>query len=102
MYDYILDIGFDGYIGGNGAYIEYEAEVILRRTLTSEEEAKIVDWLHERGLEFYLESNSGLYASENFRERGKQPMIDYATYKGDDKASTFTVDTAFPDMIYVA
>jgi hypothetical protein len=102
MYDYILDIGFDGYIGGNGAYIEYEDEVILRKTLTSEEEAKIVDWLHERGLEFYLESNSGLYASENFRERGKQPMIDYATYKGDDKASTFTVDTAFPDMIYGA
>lgn len=102
MYDYILDLGFDGYIGGNGAYIEYEDEVILRKTLTSEEEAKIVDWLHERGLEFYLESNSGLYASENFRERGKQPMIDYATYKGDDKASTFTVDTAFPDMIYGA
>lgn len=102
MYDYILDIGFDGYIGGNGAYIEYEDEVILRKTLTSEEEEKIVDWLHERGLEFYLESNSGLYASENFRERGKQPMIDYATYTGDDKASVFTVDTAFPDMIYGA
>lgn len=102
IYDYILDIGFDGYIGGNGAYIEYEDEVILRKTLTSEEEEKIVDWLHERGLEFYLESNSGLYASENFRERGKQPMIDYATYTGDDKASVFTVDTAFPDMIYGA
>src|SRR5690625_4013100 len=102
MYDYILDIGFDGYIGGNGAYIEYEDEVILRRTLTSEEEAKIVDWLHECGLEFYLESNSGLYESENFRERGKQPVIDYATYKGDAKASVFTVDIAFPDMIYGA
>ena len=24
MYDYILDIGFDGYIGGNGSYIEFE------------------------------------------------------------------------------
>ncbi len=31
MYDYILDVGFDGYIGGNGAYIEYEDEVILQK-----------------------------------------------------------------------
>lgn len=23
-----------------------------------------VDWLHERGLEFFVECNSGLYASE--------------------------------------
>jgi len=100
MYDYILDIGFDGYIGGNGSYIEYEDEVLLHKTLTPEETTAIVDWLEERGLEFYLESNSGLYASENFKEAGKQPIKDYVNAKGEEDVRGMTVDDIFPDMIY--
>jgi hypothetical protein len=100
MYDYILDIGFDGYIGGNGAYIEYEDEVLLHKTLTLAEETEIVDWLQDRGLEFYLESNSGLYGSENFKERGKQPVKDYVMSKGEEDVKDLTVDDVFPDMIY--
>jgi len=100
MYDYILDIGFDGYIGGNGSYIEYEDEVLLHKTLTLEETTAIVDWLEERGLEFYLESNSGLYASENFKEAGKQPVRDYVSAKGEEDISDMTVDDVFPEMLY--
>lgn len=100
MYDYILDIGFDGYIGGNGAYIEYDDEVILHKTLTLDEETEIVDWLKNRGLEFYLESNSGLYGSEKFKERGKQPIKDYVRTKGEEDVQNVTVDDVFPDMIY--
>lgn len=100
MYDYILDIGFDGYIGGNGSYIEYEDEVLLHKTLTLEETKTIVDWLQERDLEFYLESNSGLYGSENFKERGKQPIKDYVSTKGEEDVSDVTVDDVFPEMLY--
>ena len=102
MYDYILDIGFDGYIGGNGNYIEREDEVIKHQTLTKEETTDIINWLHERGLEFYLESNSGLYASEQFETRGKQTMIDYVALKNDPNAKKMTVRKAFPDMIFGA
>lgn len=102
MYDYILDIGFDGYIGGNGAYIEYEDDVISHKTLSLAEVTEIVNWLQARSLEFYLESNSGLYGSENFKERGKQPIKDYASTKGEADVSQFTVEDAFPDMIYGA
>ena len=51
--------------------------------LISKEDAKaVVDWLHERGLEFYLESNNGLFASENFRDRARETMKLYAISKG--------------------
>ncbi len=100
MYDYILNIGFDGYIGGNGSYIEYEDEVVLHKNLAREEVIEIVDWLRDRDLEFYLESHSGLYGSENFKERGQQPVRDYVRTKGQENTETITVDDIFPEMIY--
>lgn len=102
MYDYILDIGFDGYIGGNGSYIEFENEIILHETLALEEEKEIVDWLQDRKLEFYLESYSGLYASRDFKERGRDPILEASESRNEGNGKEFTVDDAFPDMIYGA
>ncbi|MGX7105967.1 Cof-type HAD-IIB family hydrolase [Globicatella sanguinis] len=102
MYDEIIDIGFDGYIGGNGSYIEVGDQVLFEQVVDFDDAKAIVDWLHEQGLEFYLESNSGLYASENFVERGTPVMIEYTRYKGQENAEQTTVDSAFPNMIYGA
>src|SRR5699024_10040555 len=60
---------------------------------------RIVNWLHERGLEFYLEANSGLYASKHFEERGLQTMRDYVAYKGHADEG-MTVRKAFPEMLF--
>ena len=53
-------------IGGNGSYVEDQGTVVLHQLITPEQCRHIVDWLHNRGLEFYLESNNGLFASERF------------------------------------
>lgn len=100
MYSEILDIGFDGYIGGNGSYIEMGEDVLFEQVLSLEDAKEIVDWLHQEGLEFYLESNSGLYGSEKFVERGTPVMKAYSRYKGKEDAETVTVSAAFPDMIF--
>lgn len=60
VYENIWDIGIDGMIGGNGSYVEYQDQVVMHQKITEEECREIVDWLHERNLEFYLESNNGL------------------------------------------
>lgn len=100
MYANILAIGFDGYIGGNGSYIESNGQVVKEQTLSKEETRQIVDWLKERGLEFYLESNNGLFASENFASRGVKTVQEYTAYKGKTGAQQATPATVFPDMIY--
>lgn len=82
MPDYILNIGLDGMIGGNGAYIEHDGKVIMHQMLSAKDVREIVDWLHERHLEFYIESNNGLFASENFREVARPVMKKYALKKG--------------------
>lgn len=69
----IWAIGFDGMIGGNGSYVEDAGEVVMHQLITLDQCKRIVDWLHGRGLEFYLESNNGLFASEHFRGGRRGP-----------------------------
>ncbi|WP_019789936.1 HAD family hydrolase [Streptococcus sobrinus] len=78
----LWDIGLDGMIGGNGSYVEHQGEVVMYQMLSEEDSRAIVDWLHERGLEFYLESNNGLFASEHFKEAARPVMRAYALTKG--------------------
>ncbi len=99
-YQEIWDIGLDGMIGGNGSYVEDNGEVVMHQLLTAEQSRRIVDWLHERKLEFYLESNNGLFASENFETRGEPVMQEYSARKGQDNAAKMTVRQAFPEMIF--
>lgn len=101
VYDNIWDIGLDGMIGGNGSYVKDGDTVVLHKKLSSEDTRKIVDWLQGRGLEFYLECNSGLYASKNFEEAALPVIREYTNRKGKE-GSRVTVKTVFPEMIYGA
>jgi len=101
VYPEIWEIGLDGMIGGNGAYVRDGDQVILHQTLTPEQCRRVVDWCHARGLEFYLECNSGLYASEHFEERANPTVKLYAARKGKD-ADAADVHSVFPDMIFGA
>lgn len=100
IYQNIWDIGLDGMIGGNGSYVEDHGNVVLHRLISKEESKRIVDWLHGRKLEFYLESNNGLFASENFESRADASLKEYARRKGINVADSVTVRTIFPDMIF--
>lgn len=101
VYPELWDIGLDGMIGGNGSYVKNGDTVVLWQHLSAGQCRRVVDWLHGRGLEFYLEANSGLYASEHFEQAGTPVMRLYAGRKGQN-AADMTVRDAFPDMIFGA
>ena len=99
VYPYLWDIGLDGMIGGNGSYVEDGGEVVMHQMMTGAQCRRVVDWLHERGLPFYLESNSGLYASTDFATGAAEAVHEYSRRKNGE-AGVMTVQDAFPDMIY--
>lgn len=99
IYNYIWDIGIDGFIGGNGNYIEHKNEIIYHEVIKKSDSDKIINWLIEKKLPFYLESNRGLFASKDFDILADKTIKAYAAYKGKDP-SNMTVKKAFPDMIY--
>lgn len=78
----LWEIGLDGMIGGNGSYVEHQEQVIMHQLISKEDSKAVVDWLQDRGLEFYLESNNGLFASRNFRERARETLRTYTRRKG--------------------
>ncbi|MBY4955249.1 HAD family hydrolase [Streptococcus suis] len=98
----LWEIGLDGMIGGNGSYVEHQGQVIMHQLLSEEDSRAIVDWLHERGLEFYLESNNGLFASENFRERARETLRIYSMNKGKtaEEVATQEVEDVIHGMIF--
>lgn len=100
VYQNIWNIGLDGMIGGNGSYVEDDGKVLMHQLITEDQCRRIVDWLHERKLEFYLESNSGLYASEKFETAALPSIQEYSKRKG--READITVRDVFPDMIFGA
>ena len=78
----LWDIGFDGIIGGNGAYVEDHGEVLLHKTISREQCQRIFDWCEKRDIVFYEECNEGLFASPHFIERAKYPLQRYFCGKG--------------------
>lgn len=100
VYQNIWEIGLDGMIGGNGSYVEDHGHVVLHQLITKEQCRRIVDWLHGRGLEFYLESNNGLFASEHFETAGEKTIQEYSRRKGKPGAGKLTVRDVFPEMVF--
>ena len=99
VYDEIWNIGLDGMFGANGGYIEHHGEVLFHAHLKKEQCSAIVDWLHSRNLEFYLESNTGLYASEHFEEAGEPVMQKYMQRKGNGQENIH-ICAQYPDMVF--
>lgn len=100
MPPWIWDIGLDGMIGGNGSYVEDHGAVVMHQLITAEQCRRIVDWLHSRGMEFYLESNNGLFASEKFETAVVPALREYSRRKGKKDADKITVREAFHGMVF--
>ncbi|TRZ39976.1 Cof-type HAD-IIB family hydrolase [Niallia circulans] len=65
LFPEILEVGFDGIIGAAGGYVEIDQEVLLHEKVATEDVRDIVAYFDNHGVDFYLESNGGLFASKN-------------------------------------
>ena len=65
IYDFITEVGFDGVIGAAGGFIEVQGKEIFHETIDPKTAAAVAEYFDSRRIDFYLESNTGLYASKN-------------------------------------
>ena len=95
MPEAIWAIGLDGMIGGNGAYVEDDGEVLLHQHLSAAQCEQAVSWLRRRGLEPYLEANSGpVRLLPHFRDAARPAIRAYAIGKGAAGASSMESTTS--------
>ncbi|MEG0286226.1 MULTISPECIES: Cof-type HAD-IIB family hydrolase [Vagococcus] len=63
--DSILSVGFDGVIGAGGGYIVIDNEVVSHKTMPEEGVLDVISFFNQHDIGYYLESNDGLFGSEN-------------------------------------
>ncbi|WP_318504107.1 Cof-type HAD-IIB family hydrolase [Bacillus sp. T3] len=68
LFPEILDVGFDGIIGAAGGYIELEKEVLFHECVKIQDVQHLVEFFNSHGIDFYLESNGGLFAGGNCKK----------------------------------
>ncbi|WP_373163777.1 Cof-type HAD-IIB family hydrolase [Agathobaculum sp. Marseille-P7918] len=65
LFDNIVEIGFDGYICAGGGYAVADGQVLFHHKVSLKDVQHVVDFCNANEIDFYLESNGGLYASSN-------------------------------------
>ena len=92
----VMDIGFDGLIGGNGSYIEVNDTIIQDKTFSLEETKKFVDYLEQKDFDFYMECDRCLYGSKYFEQRA------IPTYEAYGCPKPVIIRDIYPDMEFPA
>ena len=101
----IMDIGFDGVVAAAGGYVEFDGQVLTHQNVPVDQVRRVVSYFDARGINYFLEANSGLYGSAGIKsqlrallyggvtdenvlaelERGFGPFIDHVVV-GEDPA----------------
>jgi len=66
VFDHIWEVGFEGFIGGNGIYIEENDKKLFHRPIPEDLTDKVIAYLEENGSGFFVENNISLYANQNY------------------------------------
>lgn len=81
--DDILSVGFDGVIGAGGGYVVVEDKVIKHLTMPKDSVENIVAFFKQHDIGYYLESNDGLFGSENCIRKIKEEIKTIADKTGE-------------------
>lgn len=84
IFDYILDVGFDGIIGAGGGFVEINNEMLYHKRVSTESVSRVVNYFEQHQFDYYLESNGGLFASNNLVPRLERMM--YGDLENDPEA----------------
>ena len=72
--DSILEVGFDGIIGAGGGYIVIDDEVVKHQTMDERIVREVLSYFKEHDIGYYLETNDGLYGSDNCVQKIREEM----------------------------
>lgn len=76
LFDYIMKTGFDGFIASGGGYIEADGQTIFHKSFTIEDVRQLVSYFDSHGIDFFLESNGGVFVSKNCKAHVKKIFLE--------------------------
>ena len=94
IYDYLWELGFDGFIGGNGIYIEENRKTLFHKPLPQEPHLRVYNYLVEKGIGFFEESNDSLYAHTSYLPAFSR-LLEISIEEAIEKTNTLFPTTLF-------
>lgn len=64
----IESIGFDGMVCSGGGYIEIDGQTLMHKKMPKELVIKLIEYFAKHNIAYYIESNDGLFGSENCKD----------------------------------
>ena len=55
IYQYILDVGFDGIIGAGGGFVEFNNEMLFHKQVSRESINHVVDFFESHDFDYYID-----------------------------------------------
>lgn len=98
--DSILEIGFDGIIGAGGGYVSVNDEVVMHKTMPKELVLDIIAYFDKNDIGYYLESNDGLFGSENCIRKIQEEIKAITAQTGDDFETLNEKSNWFYELIH--
>jgi Cof subfamily protein (haloacid dehalogenase superfamily) len=94
IYPWLLDLGFDGMIAGEGAYAEFGGKVIFESAIPEAYISRVYTYLEDRKIGFYEESNSGLHGNRFFLSETAR------AFGVSEEVAAENLQTAFPGLTF--
>lgn len=79
----IFNAGFDGLVGGAGACVEYEGEILAHHTMPQEKIDRLVDYLEECHAMYVMETNGYMYLTEDSCIRMSERFRNHVSWEPD-------------------
>jgi Cof subfamily protein (haloacid dehalogenase superfamily) len=70
----IMDIGFDGVIAAAGGYVAVDGQVLAHQNVPVDQVRRVMEYFDARGINYFLEANSGLYGSATIKAQMRQVL----------------------------
>ncbi len=69
IYDFILDVGFDGIIGAGGGFVEVNNKTLYHKKISKNTVEHMVSFFKEHDYDYYLETNAGIFGNKRLKRR---------------------------------
>lgn len=66
IYPWLIDVGFDGIVGGAGSFAKVGDEVLFEHLMSETDIHELLDYFESQRIDYILQSSSGLYPSPGF------------------------------------
>lgn len=87
----LRNVGFDGYIGAGGGYVEINNHMLYHEVMDPFEVKRIITFFNQHNIDYYVDTNHGTYSSKNCVATIRKMFIEHYNTKYKEPTDFFEI-----------